>query len=398
MDIEFEAAVGDSPEALLAELRGWHAKPGGYSTLLLVSFGMLPVEGAPQDLWLDLKKSLLAIRNRHRAGLYHLGLGENAILLRLTEFNQVGVLSDLKIEILRLIQQYFAEHFGRIDQARLFRVVPLKTKLNNAIHFLERFTGQESEAKAAAAPARRLEDDDIRRVEQVAGQIGPRAFARAFVRSQRVVTIEPGGQGTPVVTGREFFVSMDALKKAVFPEVELRGAGHRFNQLTVALDRLLLQAFDEVNPQGLPASINMNVETVFTRSFETFLRQTRQNHLGGIAFEFRQADILQNFDEFLLARDLIVSRGGEICVDAVFTETVGIVNLVRLGIPWAKIFWRAGAEQMLMIRYEDVKYLQEYGARFTLCRVDEPAAIAIGHEVGITSFQGFHIDSLLPPA
>ena len=398
MDIEFEASFGDPPGALLDELKSWKDRPGGFTTLLLISFGMLPTQDAPPQLWLDYKKSLLALRNRNQAALYHLALGETALLLRLTEYTQVGTLADLKIEVLRIIQQYFASSFGTIDQTRLFRVVPLRTKINNAIHFLERWSGQDEakESKAHAPQARKLADEDILRVEQVAGRIGPRAFGRAFVRAQRVALIEPGK--TPVVTGREYFVSMDALKKAVFPDVELRGAGHRFNQLTATLDRLLLEAYNDINPRENPASVNLNVETVFTRSFETFLRKSRRNRLNGITFEFRQADILQNFDEFLLARDLIAGRGGEICVDAVFTETVGIVNLLRLGISSAKIFWRSGAEQMLMIRYEDVKYLQEYGTRFTICRVDEAAAIGIGHEVGITSFQGFHIDGLLPPS
>lgn len=395
MDIRFEASVGGSPQELLAELKEWRERVGGYSTLLLISFGVLPLEDAPAALWLDLKKSLLAIKTRLNAGLHDLSLGEKAMLLRVTENSLVGVLADIKIEVLRLVQQYFAEQFGHIDQARMFRVVPLKTKINNAIHFLERFSGTTAEQAAATHKSRQLEEEDIRRVEQVARQAGPRAFARAFVRSQRIVALEPGG--TPVVTGREFFVSMDALKKAVFPDVEFRGAGHRFDLLTVALDRLLLTIYDEVNPAGLPASLNLNVETVFSRAFESFLKEGRHDHLNGISFEFRQADILRNYDEFILARDLIQSRGGEVAVDAVFTETVGIVNLLRLGVSAGKIFWRAGAEQMLQIRYEDVKYLQEYGTRFTLCRVDDAAAIGIGHEVGIHSFQGFYIDSLLPP-
>lgn len=394
MDIELEASVGGSAADLLDELKRWKPGAASYSTLILVSFSILPTHDAPNDLWFDFKRLLLSYKSRHQAKIFDLTLADRAILMRLTDFNQVGILSDLKIDMLRLIQQHMSEHFGRIDQSRLLRVVPLKTKLSNAIHFLERYLAPQPKAERSKK-LRRLREDDIHRVEEVAKQIGPKAFARAFVRSQRAALIKEDRR--PVVTGREYYVAMEALKGHVFPDVELRGAGNRFNQLTVTLDRLLLAAFDEVNPRNLPCSINMNVETVFTRTFEVFLRDSRKNVLNGIAFEFRQADILQNFDEFILARDLIQDRGGEVTVDAVFTETVGIVNLLRLGVPSAKIFWRTGAEDMLQIRFEDVKYLQDYGTKFTLCRVDDEAAIEIGHEVGISDFQGFYIDRLLPP-
>ncbi|HIF10858.1 MAG TPA: hypothetical protein EYQ81_14175, partial [Sneathiellales bacterium] len=69
----------------------------------------------------------------------------------------------------------------------------------------------------------------------------------------------------------EYFIRMDALKKHVFPNVELRGSGNLFNQLTITLDRVLVGAFDQINPGRKACSINLNVESVFTKAFETFL-------------------------------------------------------------------------------------------------------------------------------
>lgn len=394
MDIEVEAGIGGSAAQLLEVVKNWRERPGAKNSLVLISLAALPVDDAPVDMWLDFKRLLLSYRSKMGAEIHDLTLADRAMLMELSEYSVVGLMSDLKIELLRIIQQHFPETFGRVDQSRLVRVVPLKTKRLNAIKFLEYFAAPKEGGKKRQK-LRRLHDDDIRRVEEVHKQLGPMAFARAFVRSQRIVRLKEGR--APAVIGREFFVSMDSLKQHVFPDVEMRGSGTRFNQLTVTLDRLLLDAWDEVNPDGLPGSINLNVESVFTRNFERFLRETRQNKLEGLTFEFRQADILQSFDEFVLARDLIQSKGGKVAVDAVFTETVGIVNLLRLGVSAAKIFWRQGAEQMLMVRFDDVNYLREYGTEFTICRVDDEAAIEIGREAGITHFQGFYIDRMLPP-
>ncbi|MCH7534553.1 MAG: hypothetical protein IH948_02195, partial [Bacteroidetes bacterium] len=152
---------------------------------------------------------------------------------------------------------------------------------------------------------------------------------------------------------------MDALKKHVFPNVELRATGNLFNQLTVTLDRLLVKAFNEINPGRHACSINLNVESVFTKAFEEFLGEESENNLGSMVFEFRQENILQQFDQFEIATNLIKSRGGTICVDAIFPETVGLVNLNRLGAAMAKIFWRPGAEEALPQRQDEIKRMNK---------------------------------------
>jgi len=181
----------------------------------------------------------------------------------------------------------------------------------------------------------------------------------------------------------------------VFLDVELRGSGNLFNQLTITLDRLLLDAFGDANPARAKCSINLNVESVFTRAFEAFLGDTRENAFSNLAFEFRQGNILQQFDEYEVATNLITSRAGTVAVDAIFPETVGIVNMSRLRANMAKIFWRQGAEQILPRFRDDIEAMQKAGTRVVLARVDDDLGIDVGHDLGITMFQGFHVDHLL---
>jgi len=84
-----------------------------------------------------------------------------------------------------------------------------------------------------------------------------------------------------------------------------------------------------------------------------------------------------------------------IAVDAIFPETVGLVNLNKLGATFAKVFWRPGAEETLPAQREAIQRMQGDGLIFMLARLDDEAGIQVGQDLGITVFQGFCIDDLL---
>jgi len=380
---------------LLALLRTWGNQSQEHNTLLLISIGMLATDDAEPSFWKDFDKMVSAFRRRHHAAEYTLSPTDRACLVKLTEYNQVTLFTDAKVELLRLIQQYFPDQFGMIDQSRLLRPIDLRFKLPNAVRFLERYEEKEQGTSKSAGPRRklrRLGEQDIDRVVEVNQQIGTASFAKVFVRNQKMVEILPGGP--PRNFMQEYFVGMDALKSHVFLDVELRGSGNIFNQLTITLDRLLLDAFGDANPERVACSINLNVESVFTRAFQSFLEEAEKKSFDNLVFEFRQANVLQQYDEYEVAANLITSRKGRIAIDAVFPETVGIVNMKRLGADFAKVFWRQGAENVLQSLTKEVEELQEGGTQVILARVDDDLGIQVGHDLGITLFQGFHIDDM----
>ena len=382
--------VGD----LLALLKEWDSKPQEHNSLLLISMGVLATEGAEAVFWQDFTRMMQEFRRRHNGQLFELSLEDRAILVKVTEFNQVSMLSDAKLELLRLIQQYFPDQFGMLDQSRLIRSIDLRSRLKNALRFLERYVVEEQkQQQAIRRKFRRLNEQDIDRVVEVNSQIGPAKFAKAFIREQKIAEVQPGMPAQELMS--EYFVAMDALKGHVFTDVELRGSGNIFNQLTITLDRLLLDAYGDANPDSANCSINLNVESVFTKSFERFLTDACGNKLTNMAFEFRQANALQQYDEYAVAAELIASKGGAIAIDAIFPDTVGIVNMKRLRANVAKIFWRQGAEQILPQYAKEIEEMQKQGTRVVLARVDDEAGIEIGHELGITLFQGFGVDDML---
>lgn len=394
MTTEPAVSVSNTGMQLLAQLRAWSGRQPEFPTLILISLSALPTANAGPDLWSGLSHVLSVVRNRYPARTYDLSAADRAILVKMSDYNEVRIISDLKLELLRLIQQHFPDHFGMVDQSRLLRIIDLRMKLPNAIAFLERYenvpSGQPIEQPTRL---RALNINDIRTVDDLGRKLGKQQFARAFIRSQKVAQIAPGQAPAPVMD--EYFVSMDMLKRHVFKDVELRGSGNLFNQLTIVLDQILLGAFKEANPDCARCSINLNVESVFTRGFEEFLGTIDESMFPNIMFEFRQGNILQQFDEFEVACNVIHSRRGAIAVDAIFPETVGIVNLDRLNAGLAKIFWRQGAETNLPRYADNIRYMQDAGITLVLARLDDETGLELGHSLGITLFQGFYVDRLL---
>lgn len=386
---------GHSAKDLLELLFGEASATSEHNTLLLVSLGGVATGEVEPRFWKELADVLQAFKSRHHAKLYSLSQLDYAALVRITEYNQVGLLTDVKVELLRLIQEYFPEQFGMVDQSRLLRPIDLRFKQQNAIRFLERYVEEESKGQSKPASnrsLRRLAEPDIDRVVEVTENIGASAFAKVFIRAQDIVEILPGAP--PMKVMEEYFVAMDALKSHVFTDVELRGSGNLFNQLTITLDRLLLGAYQAANPSNVKCSVNLNVESVFTRTFQDFLAATGEGGFENIAFEFRQANVLQQFDEYEVATNLIKSKGGTVAIDAIFPETVGIVNMKRLRADYAKIFWRQGAEQILPDFEDDISAMQDSGTQIIFARVDDETAVELGHDLGVNMFQGFYIDDL----
>ncbi|MBI3113118.1 MAG: hypothetical protein HYZ04_01225 [Rhodospirillales bacterium] len=382
--------------ALLQRLRTMEPKSAQGLSLILLSLSALPTGSAEDKFWNGIDELLWGYKQRYEGELYELSQADRALLIKFSEFSEIGMLSDLKVAILRLIQQYLPEHFGLVDQTRLLRNIDLRVKLSNAVKFLEHYEKQPGKTGDKGVKLRPLQESDIDMVVDVNKKVGHAQFSKIFVQHQKIAQVAPGKPPTPVMN--EYFIGMDALKKHVFTNVELRASGNLFNQLTITLDRLLIEAFQEVNPERKRCSINLNVESVFTRTFETFLGDADSKALTDILFEFRQANILQHFDEFEIAANLIRSRGGTIAIDAIFAETVGLVNLSKLRAAVAKVFWRPGAESMLPKQHAEIKRMQDAGVIFVIARLDDEVGIQVGQQLGITLFQGFHVDQLLKTA
>ncbi len=385
-----------STQDLLATISAPDFTTVEFNSLLLISFDGLP-DIQDDAFWLDCAEVFGMFKKRFSAQLYRISAIEHAALVKITEVNQININTSLKFELLKLIQSYFPEFFGLIDQSRLVRTINLTARKSNAVGYLEYRIKEISDAASGdKTKLRSIRESDIDRVNKVKDHVGPDGFAKLFLTSQPITVIRPQQQVKTVMN--EYFVAMDSLRRHAFPDVELRGAGNLFAQLTLTLDTILLGIFNKVVSGNARASINLNVESVFTNAFEKFTAERGKEQLSNLVFEFRQANILQHFDQFEVAANMIRERGGVIAVDAVFPETIGIVNIGRFGAEIAKVFWRPGAETIIPALKQDIAAMQDSGCMIIMSRVDEDAAVETGQPLGITMYQGFYVDDLMKKA
>lgn len=384
--------------ALVEDLSEWRHKPVANTQLFFVdSNGAVPQAKQTPEMTATLVAGLCYVAARYGAKTYQVAPTEFALMAPADGPRSVELLRDIKVALLRAVEKHCPENFGNINQARFAMIIDLAQNFRAAAERVARYTAaaqKASDPEIQKRELRPLSPEDLENILHAFKRFGADKFLKAFMRDQMVVRAQPGNAPTP--TMHEYYVSMDALRKPLFIDVEMRASGPLFNEFTRVLDQIVLRSFShmtDVTP--MPFSLNVNVVTTFTAAFADFMDQTSKDILSRIVFEFRQADIVEHFDEFEVARGMITAMGANIGVDKIFPQTLGLVDLDYIGAKYAKVHWRAGAEDMLRERGKTFKYMVSCGIQPVLIRVDSAQALALGAELGVDMFQGFAIDNML---
>ncbi len=237
--------------------------------------------------------------------------------------------------------------------------------------------------------ARGLTEEDIRGVAKAFKDMGPQDFVDKFVRQQTILLRDEWQPMAPAM--REFYVSIDLLRKEFFPGVEMRGSKRAFQSLTHMLDQLMLRSLAHLPQNGVPCSLNLNVHSILTQTFDAAIKNIS---VENITFEIPQPMITTYFEEFKKARDLIFARGGKIAVDQIFPDTMGALDLNLVGPNFAKVHWKGDLKNFSSTHRDFVKGAIDSGITMVMSRVDDPVALEIAQEFGIRNFQGFLIDEM----
>ncbi len=393
-----ELAKPHDLRTLVHDMSQWRHAPVDNVHLVLISLGgAVPLAKHTPDMIAQIGVGLCALAARRGIRLYQTAPADFAVMVRLVGQPLLDLMRDLKVELLRVVERHCPENFGTINQNRFVMLFNLTEHYRAAAERVAKYAADaqkvndpETQAHKALRP---LSPEDLDNVFNAFKKFGSEKFLKAFMRDQVVVDNADGQAMSPWM--HEYFVSMDSIRKPLFIDVEMRASGHLFNDFTRVLDQIVLRAFKYLDVTPMPFSINLNVVTVFTAAFADFIDETPKEKLRRLTFEFRQADIVEHFDEFEIARGMIEALGAHIGVDKIFPQTLGLVDLDYVGARYAKILWRDGAEEILKERTRTFKYLIECGVRPILIRVDNPRALKFGAELGVQSFQGFLIDDML---
>ena len=227
------------------------------------------------------------------------------------------------------------------------------------------------------------------RVEASLGQ----ADLANLMRRQAISAIV--GKAPPQPVFHELFISIADLRQTLFPSVNVNSSPWLFQQLTETLDRRVLSLLNKHDDRTLEGdiSINLNVSTILSPEFLVFDDNVKAGMRGTIVLELQKVDIFADLGAYLFARDFAHDRGYRICIDGLTYHQLPFVDRERLGADLIKLIWD---ESLTEEKDKKTEALRRIGVtRIILCRCDNQAAIEFGHSVGITLFQGRHVESLI---
>lgn len=229
----------------------------------------------------------------------------------------------------------------------------------------------------------------LARTENALGQ----ADLANLVRRQAVCALV--GKAPPQPVFHELFISIADLRATLMPSVNMNSSPWLFQQLTETLDRRVLSLLNKHDDRTLEGdiSINLNVSTILSPEFLVFDDNVKAGMRGTIVLELQKVDIFADLGAYLFARDFAHDRGYRICVDGLTYSQLPFVDRERLGADLIKLVWDPTLAHDTARKSDALRRIGV--TRIILCRCDTPSAVEWGHSVGITLFQGRHIESTL---
>lgn len=243
---------------------------------------------------------------------------------------------------------------------------------------------------------RPLSPQQLGRLEEIL----ERSDLSAVFRRQAVCVIGKD-EDVPKPMFRELFISIMDLAKTVLPDVDLIANRWLFQHLTQTLDKRVLKLLTRADDSSLHSSfsVNLNVNTLLSKEFLDFDDSLRMGSRGTLVVELQLIDILSDFNNFIFARDFAREKGYRVCLDGVTSELLPFIDRHGLGVDLVKL---AASPVFDSVdddggRLEDIAAkVQKVGkGRVILARVDNEMMISNGQAMGITMFQGRHIDQTL---
>lgn len=258
----------------------------------------------------------------------------------------------------------------------------------------------------------------VNRRRELAQQDGPAPKPKEALTPQRLMQLEQAvnnmnlepllrhqpvcaiaGDSPPQPVFNEYFISIGELADKLMPDVDLTADRWLFQRLTSNLDKRVLTLLPDTALKTEEAvSINANVSTLLSNEFLEFDGKFRTVTKRPIVLELQAHDIFSDMGAFAFARDFCHDRGYRLALDGLNHLTFPLLHRDQLKMDFVKITWSPDLidEAQGQRRVEFEREVKRAGAsRVILCRCDDQRAIGFGKSLGISLFQGRHLEQNL---
>ena len=391
MAAAFESAVSvfhENIAEILARL-GQQPVRGTKIYAVVLSFGPLQHADRLRDILSDFHR--LGDRLRGAAGGSPVQISESdfVLLTEQTEYAALGIVTDLKMLVLKLIARHAPTLFAGLDQRQLMRVFEMPRHRAELVKLLDAARRQRTPEEGPRA-LRMLMPADVEHIMATIDAMPRQEFVDRFVESQPLAVVRKGA--FPAVALNEYFVSMACIQRRIVPGTDPLLSRPTFALLAHELDLRVIDCLLKRAIDGRFGSFNFGVDTVFSRRFEEL---TGSGLARNVILEFKVSDVFENYDKFLAAQKLVRSFGGRIALDGVTPAMLGALKAARLDCDFVKVQFDDSLDFGAVDITDELAEIAAAGARPILCRVESLAALRAGLAMGVEIFQGFYIDALL---
>lgn len=219
----------------------------------------------------------------------------------------------------------------------------------------------------------------------------------SLVRRQFVCSVDKNM--VPEQQFSELYISIMDLREIMLPGVNLMSNRWLFQHLTESLDRRMLSMLAKTDAIAITGDIsfNVNVSTILSNEFLAFDDNIYASRRGSMVLELQKVDIFADLSAFFFAREFAQEKGYRVALDGLSFETMQMIDRERLGVDLIKVFWSGamvdGGDHAKRKMEEMVKAAGP--SKVVLCRCDNREAIDFGRSVGISQFQGRHVEHLI---
>jgi len=220
----------------------------------------------------------------------------------------------------------------------------------------------------------------------------------SLLRRQPVCAVV--GTERPHILFNEVYFSIDDLGALLMPSHDLRGNRRLFPELCCHLDRRMISLLARRDDPMLNRafSLNLYLETLLSPAFLEFDSALNGASRRTIVVELQIVDVMADFGGFLFAREFLRDRGYRLCLDGVSYLSLPTIDHEALGVDLVKLWW--SGETPDHIGERDAARSKNIIAslapdRLILSRCETEQALDFGRSLGITLFQGYHVDYLL---
>jgi len=351
---------------------------------LYVSVSKLEPKNRPPEFVKILSKLFESVVEAAKGSLYVMSNGDFVILAR-------HIAPNLIEEAVKQLREGLASDpiLDSQDSSEFAQVYHFPERFDEFYSYVQEMMNSQTEEAAEENPLRPMTSGDV---DELIAELNKTDIAD-IIKRQSVMRMRKNDDFAVIF--QEFFVAVKDLAHKFKDGINLTASKWLFMYLSQRLDKKTMLSFAEAELTKWPSaiSLNLNLSSIFSKEFDSFLRHLPNQGCQIIA-EVKTMDIFNNNQRYLDARKLLHEKGHLLLLDEMSPRAMKMLDINSIKPDMVKMFWEP------LLEYEPVdtdlrETIEAFGREnVILAKVTSEKAIKWGTNHGISAFQGPFIDNI----